>query len=218
MMNSTLETTEYALLESVIANYRADGFDVFLDPPETILPPIEKGYRPDAVAIRPDKKIAIEVVRPGEPTSDRVNHLRGRFSSDNNWELQILYVSPGTSVQQLKVAPLDVIERGSEAVMELRKAGHPAAALVMAWSVLEAVARALLPERLSRPQPPAKLIETLASEGYVTPSEADTLRTAAALRNEAAHGRPDAAIAPVQLDAIAAVLRTLVGLLPKDAA
>ena len=65
------------------------------------------------------------------------------------------------------------------------------AALLTGWAVFEAAARALLPSSLIRPQPPARLIETLASEGYVTPDEADMLRRISRTRNELAHGRLD---------------------------
>jgi uncharacterized protein YutE (UPF0331/DUF86 family) len=67
----------------------------------------------------------------------------------------------------------------------------PTAALLTGWAVFEAAARALLPSSFPRPQPAARLIETLASEGHVTPDEADRLRGISRTRNEVAHGRLD---------------------------
>jgi uncharacterized protein YutE (UPF0331/DUF86 family) len=209
------QTAEYSLLESVLANYKAEGYEVFVNPSDAILPPLEKNYRPDAVAIRPDKKIAIEVVRSGREITDRMYHLRGRFSQDN-WELIVLYMSPGASVEQIDVAPRKAIDRATQAVIELRDAGQQTAALMVGWSALEAIARALLPDRLARPQPAAKLIEVLASEGYLTPSEADTLRTLATVRNAAAHGRLDAAVEPKELNALVSALGTLAEFVPKN--
>jgi hypothetical protein len=217
-MNELATSRRYDLLEAVIAKYRAEGFDVFLEPPEAVLPGAEKGYRPAAIAIRPDKKIAIEVIRSDEETSDRMRHLRGRFSLENNWQLDIIYVSPGTQTPNIGAASAQAIIRATEEASQLKNAGQEAAALLMGWSVLEAVARALLPDQLKRPQTPAGLIEALASEGYVTPNEADHLRKMSNIRNEAAHGRPDIPVKRQDLDTLVSTVRSLIKLLPKDVA
>jgi uncharacterized protein YutE (UPF0331/DUF86 family) len=79
----------------------------------------------------------------------------------------------------------------------------------MGWSVLEALARDLLPKQLERAQPPAKLVEILATEGLLTPSEADVIRKAATVRNTVAHGELGLAVEPTLLDTLIAALRTL---------
>ena len=66
--------------------------------------------------------------------------------------------------------------------------------------------------------PPASLIEVLAGEGYITPTEADSLRIAAGARNDAAHGQLDVAFESKHLDALLAALRSLASFLPKNAA
>jgi uncharacterized protein YutE (UPF0331/DUF86 family) len=62
------------------------------------------------------------------------------------------------------------------------------AALLLAWAALEASARANAPETFSRPQSTARLVEVLANEGQITPSEADRLRDISRKRNLLAHG------------------------------
>jgi hypothetical protein len=210
------EATERALLEAVAARYKAEGFDVFVEPSHALLPPFMQDYRPDAVAIGPEKKIAIEIAR--ERSDDKLRRLRERFSGHDDWEFVVLYVTPGAGTDRMEAAPLDAIKRTVQSVTELRSAGQPTAALVLGWSALEATARALLPDRLARPQPPASLIEVLAGEGYITPSKADSLRIAAAVRNEAAHGQLDVAVESKHLDALLDALRTLASFLPKNAA
>jgi len=212
------ETSEATLLDAVVARYKAEGFDVFVHPSPSILPPFLRGYRPDAIAMRPDKRIAMEFVRPGSPSADKINQLRELFSPHKDWEFVVFYSSPGTSTAGIEVSSRDAIERAIQQTVDLQKAGQQVAALVMGWSALEAIARALLPERLARPQPPASLVDALASEGYLTPSEADMLRTAASVRNDAAHGKLTATVEPTQLDTLASALHTLRGFLPKDAA
>jgi hypothetical protein len=215
---SIAETTERALLEAVTARYKAEGFDVFVAPSQAILPPFMQEYRPDAVAIGPGKKVALEIARAGERSTDKLKRLHERFSGHDDWEFVVLYVTPGVGTERMEVAAVDAIHRAIQSVTELRSAGQPTAALVLGWSALEATARALLPDRLARPQPPASLIEVLAGEGYITPTEADSLRIAAGVRNEAAHGQLDVAVESKHLDALLAALRALASFLPKNAA
>ena len=217
-MSASATSRRHDLLEAVIAKYSAEGFDVFLDPPEAVLPDVERGYRPDAIAIRPDKKIAIEVIRSDEEADDRMYHLRGRFSPENNWQLNIVYISPGAPTPAIGAAAPQAIIDATEQASQLNRAGQQTAALLMGWSALEAAGRALLPDQLKRPQMPAALIEALASEGYVTPSEADALRNISKIRNEAAHGRPDIPVNQRDLDALVTTVHKLIELLPKDAA
>jgi uncharacterized protein YutE (UPF0331/DUF86 family) len=214
----TTDTVERSLLDAATARYRADGFEVFIEPSPAILPPFMQDNRPDAIAIGPGKKIAIEVARSGGAAGERVKRLQERFVQHQDWELVVLYVSPGASAERLETASRDDINRAVQEVIDLRSIGRQMAALVMGWSALEAIARALLPNQLSRPQPPAKLLETLASRGYLTPSETDTLRAAARLRNAAAHGQLNTAVALEELDALISTLQTLIGFLPKQAA
>lgn len=211
------ETTERSVLEAVMAHYRAEGFDFFVRPSPALLPGFMKGYRPDAIAIRPDKKIAIEIAGPGR-SDERSKHLQKRFSGQDDWELVVLYVSPGAGTERIKTASHETIEHGIQAAMELRNTGKSSAALLMAWSAMEAIGRALLPERLARPQPPANLIEALASEGYLTPGEAKELRAASITRNAVAHGQLGAEIRPEELDTVIAALHTLAASLPQNAA
>lgn len=58
----------------------------------------------------------------------------------------------------------------------------------MAWSLLEAVARRVLPERAIRSLTPATTVEPLTSVGYIVQPEADSLRAAARARNLIEHG------------------------------
>ena len=57
---SEFETTTSDVLEYFLPRYREQGFDVFVNPSPSILPSFMQGFRPDAVALRPDKKIAIK--------------------------------------------------------------------------------------------------------------------------------------------------------------
>src|SRR5260221_1908369 len=74
------EASEATLLESVLPELEAEGFEVFANPSPPILPPFMRGHSPDAIALRKDKKLAIEVLREGVPSNRRLDKLRELFS------------------------------------------------------------------------------------------------------------------------------------------
>jgi uncharacterized protein YutE (UPF0331/DUF86 family) len=171
-------------------------------------------YRPDAVALSPSKKIAIEIKRnPG--SSKNMKGIPELFAQHPDWELKVYYLSGLSQERSLRAPARQWIELAIEEVSELKNSGHVTAAMTTAWSALEAVGRALLPEKLARPQPAERLVEVLASEGLITPTEADSLRRAAELRNSVAHGELGSAVSPENVDELLASLRLLLGLLPK---
>lgn len=203
------ETYEADVLDSVLPQYEAEGFEVYVNPAPSILPSFMREHRPDAIALRTDKKIAIEVVRSRGDSTRKIQELRSLFATHPDWELRVHYVSPLRSDKSPDVVPRAAIDLAIERVLNLKNEGHKLPALIMAWATLEGIGRALLPDRLRRPQTPARLIEVLASEGYLTPQEADTLRGAIPLRNLAVHGSIDQVVEDRLLDEFVGVLRTL---------
>jgi uncharacterized protein YutE (UPF0331/DUF86 family) len=206
--------TRDVLLDSLLPQYQAEGFEVFVNPTPSILPSFMHKYRPDAIALRPDRKIAIEVLRASETSSRKVQDLNSLFASHSDWELRVFYVSSSAPEKALEVVPRAAIRKSIERVRALQSAGHLLPALIMAWSTLEGVGRALLPEPLKRPQTPRRLVEVLAEAGYLTPGEADLLRSAIALRNAAVHGRVDLIVDEKQISQFLGVLDTLIAFLP----
>jgi uncharacterized protein YutE (UPF0331/DUF86 family) len=212
------DTGSAEVLENVLPRYRAEGFEVYVNPSPSILPPFMQEYRPDAIALRSDKKIAIEVVRAAGSSKSKVHDLRSLFAPHREWELKVLYVSTMEPGKAPNIASPAAIADAIRRVDDLKNGGYLLPALVMAWATLEATGRALSPERLRRPQTPGRLVEVLAQEGYLTPEEADSLRPAIPVRNEVVHGDLDLVIDEKQLDQFVAVLRTLVGILSRDKA
>ncbi len=212
---STAETREATLLEAVLAGYRAQGFDVYVNPSSTTLPGFILPYRLDAVAIKADEKIAIEVARSPDTSAERIKRLQDVFAGHPDWTLKVYYHGDINIENDIEAPSLRAIEDAIQEVDELRKSGRLRAALVMGWAILEGIARSLLPDQLGRQQPPNTLIETLASNGFLTPGEADSLRSTISVRNAAAHGRLNVIVEPKQLDQLVDALRTLFALLGK---
>ncbi|MFH0301149.1 hypothetical protein AAFX91_28800 [Bradyrhizobium sp. 31Argb] len=215
-MTSVPGSSEAEVIESLLPRYQAEGFDVYINPSPSILPPFMQEYRPDAIALRKDKKIAIEVVGSNTGSTQKIKTLQSLFADRDDWELRVFYASPAVSGKLLEIASTAAINESIQRVVDLSNAGHSLAALVMAWATLEAIGRALLPDQFQRPQTPARLVEVLGSAGYVTPEEADRLRAAIVVRNAIVHGQLDSEVGPELLNGFVAVLKTLAKLLPAE--
>ena len=213
---SVPEKRDLDILENVLPRYRAEGFDVYVNPSPSILPPFMQAYRPDAVALKPDRKIAIEVVRSNRTSPLKLKELNSLFAPHHDWELRVIYDLPLSPEMTPDVASRAAIYTAIQRVLNLKKDGHLLPGLIMAWATLEAVARALMPDEFRRPQTPSRLIEVLAQAGYLTPKEADLLRPMILLRNAAVHGSVDPAVDEKQLEQFVTVLRTLADFLSED--
>jgi hypothetical protein len=203
---------ERAVLDTMVPELEADGFRVVIHPKQETLPTFLQGYQPDMVAYKDNKNLAIEIAAraPAAPDSklkERV--LRARFAGHPDWELRFVYAPPFNSDANIPVVSKQTVSEHLDRLDASVDAMGLTAALLTGWAVFEAAARALLPSSLTRPQPPARLIETLASEGYVTPDEADMLRRLSRTRNAVAHGRLDLTPSRDDVASLIAVTRSI---------
>lgn len=212
------EAQEAAVLESIVPELEAEGFEVITRPTRRRLPPFLQSYSPDAIARREDKNLAIEVLRKGVPSEKNLERLRQLLAGHRDWELRVYWVSPSKTPEPIEPAAAKDIVKSIEVIEQLAGESLLAPALLMAWATFEGLGRALLPDRFPRPQTPGRLVEVLAGEGYVTPNEADRLRQLAKVRNQLIHGGLKARVGSKDIESFAAVLRTLLGLLQTERA
>ena len=185
---------ERLILDSMVPELIAEGFRVVIHPKRRNLPTFFQGYEPDIVALKDNKNLAIEISgRPHITSASELKErsLRERFADHPEWELRFVYAPPVNSETNIPVISKDTVAAHLHRLETSVDVMGLTAALLTGWAVFEAAARALLPNILTRPQSPARLIEALAWEGYVTPDEADMLRRLSRTRNEIAHGRLD---------------------------
>lgn len=184
------ETSEATALDLYASRLAAQGYRVLRDPDERDMPAFLEGFRPDAVALaRPPKaNLVVEVVHKGHQQRDavgRVRRLRALLAGHDDWRLEILYA--GVIERELPSTTPEAVQAALSAARRL-SATEPRAALLLAWSALEAATRPLEPKSASRPLRAGSLVELLAAEGHILPSEADRLRELSDLRNRLAHG------------------------------
>jgi hypothetical protein len=218
MMNVKDAEIEEALLESRLSYLEADGFKVFIRPSREVLPEFMKSYRPDAIARRGDEKIAIEVVSDPRRWAETTEQLRNLFAQHPDWKLELMYIPPQTEDLLIEAPSKEAIERNVERLSAEIDALGPAPALLAAWSAFEAAARLLAPNRLARPQPAARLLEVLASEGYLNPEEADGARRIAHVRNRAAHGDFGIVVSVKDVDFMMGLIRSILAQAPGGSA
>lgn len=211
-MSASSSRIEEAALQTVVPGLEAEGFQVFVQPSRQILPAFMSKFRPDAIAIRPDKKVALEVMGASARSNnqkERVRVLQAMFAEHPDWELRIIYAPENELVEMIPVSPREAIEAYLVRVERAYDAMGPAAALLAAWAAFEAAARALSPDVFGRPQPTLRLIEGLAGQGYITPDEADLIRQLSRMRGQIAHGRLDLVPAKEQVGSLIRITREM---------
>lgn len=211
-MGSSIATRERDFLQTLVPGYEAEGFSVFLHPTREMLPSFLRGYQPDAIAVKDGSKIIIEIKSDANRRAARIERLQQILSERPGWDFRVYYIPSPVGDEDIEASRIPDIDAALAEVDQLRQSGHLRAALMMAWSALEAASRALLPQNLARPQSGGQLIETLAAEGVITPSEADSLRRAVSARNAATHGHFAVPITKRDLDQVIDVANSVIGL------
>jgi uncharacterized protein YutE (UPF0331/DUF86 family) len=204
------------ILDSIVPKLEAEGYSVYLQPTQQLLPTFMGDYVPDAIALGQPRNVAIEIALEGATSESKLTRLRGLFDDAKDWELRVFYVRPATAIDSVEAASKDAIKESLASIERLRSNGQTQPALLMAWATLEAIGRALLPRKFRRPQTPGRLIEVLATDGFVTPSEADVLRRLANGRNGLIHGNLAVSADPMDLEMFVSVLHTLMSFVPKE--
>lgn len=174
-------------LRDVIAQYRAQGYDVFREGvPKEIAKRIGD-FTPDFVALRGDEVVIIEVKNAKNVDQVQLGALADVISRYNNWRLELVWlgkeVSDILSRQQIR----DTVTRVQEvARIDLQ------AALLIAWSAAEAALALLLSDaELDLPSNASagRMLATAESLGIISDRQYAALFQTLDIRNRVAHGR-----------------------------
>jgi uncharacterized protein YutE (UPF0331/DUF86 family) len=192
MMVISAEGAERTVLERLRERYEREGYRFYPHPPNELLPPFLEQYRPDAVALKGDGGVVIEVKAHRGVRSDvRLSEVARLFRENKNWRFSIVNVEDFPPEPDIEIFPAESIETELARVEQLAQEGQLRAAFVLAWGTLEAAARALLSEYLedkTRPMSPVELSEMLARYGLIDNDSAAGLRNLSSFRNAVVHG------------------------------
>lgn len=186
-------------LERLREDFEAKGYQFLAEPGPTQTPEFLAGHIPDALALGQNDKVIIEIKRQGsrEPRIP-LAQLAEKVPRGSGWRYMLVYA--GQDPSELIDFPRPNQSQVDQATKEARKLeqlGYTRAALLEAWSILEALARRIYPEDIRfslRPLSPMQIVERLAMDGEIDAEQAKRLRVLSSLRNSAAHGDLDARI------------------------
>lgn len=208
------ESLEREILDQHASAWAARGYHVIVNPRGSDLPEFLKSYQPDAILVGREPKVIVEVVMKGHPNADRkVRNLEALLSGHSDWRLEVLYGGSGESpLPQTSPGTIRKTISGAEEIASI----EPRGAFLLLWAALEALVRRLDPHRSSRPQTPGRIVETLAYEGLIEPSEASWLREMSRVRNRIVHGELDVAPRTMDLDRMMQLSRMLLSQIPNQ--
>jgi hypothetical protein len=180
--------------KQAVERYRAQGYEVLLPPPVELLPKEVRPYVPDFIATRGAENIAVEVKSHRglvEEGAD-LRHIAEQFRQIPGWRFDlVVHRTPEPLPAPRLLSRCDILKRVRLADRIAQKASDYAAALVILWTVLEAVLRAQI-EAAGRGIGPARLAKEAYSAGLVTQKQWELLDRLAALRSQIVHGEvPD---------------------------
>jgi uncharacterized protein YutE (UPF0331/DUF86 family) len=205
----SLNASEREILRGMIPELEAEGYEVFVSPAPPLAPAFLKDFRADAIAFGKNKNLVIEFVHESSTDGQKLERVSDLIRDRPDWELRAVLVSPATAPKSLSVQSAEAIAENIEEMARLTASGFLRAALLLGWASFEAVARALMTDKFEKPQTPGRLIGLLASEGYLTPGEADRLRELAKARNAFIHGELDTEISENEVRNFSGILTSL---------
>lgn len=190
----TMTVRERVVLDRLKEFYEASGYQFFAEPSAQLLPSGLGNLRPDAIAIRDDEKLIIEVKgRDSEGFKNKIRNFSSALNDEtSNWKLVVfpLDTTGSLGMDSPGASHADVKRIAAEA-RSLHRVGHHAAALLLGWGGLEALARKLAADHgeLQRVAlGPGKAIDYLEQMGELLEPEARALRHLVPIRNALSHG------------------------------
>jgi hypothetical protein len=179
---------------AIAEEYRSRGYEVIEQPSPEQLPEFLAGYHPDVLVQRGDEAIIVEVKSRSSLTKDpRIREMARLVQADPHWNFELVVVGEEDQLNVPEGAhpfERDDIFRGIEEAERLVASGFSEAALLQAWSTLEATVRllsegeGLVLERLN----PLAILTQATSNGVISRDDYNFLTKVMKYRNALAHG------------------------------
>lgn len=213
----TMNIRERVVLDRLKESYESNGYQFFVEPTSQLLPKKMVGFRPDAIALRGNEKLIIEVKSRNDDDFARKLRIFSEFLSkyEPGWTLVVFPLDDAWSLGiDGNVTTTEDVRRIASEVSALHASGHHAAALLLGWGALEALARRLAAEHGDLQKialGPGRAVDYLEQMGEISGSEAVELRRLVPFRNALSHGLYGEADA-VGAEASGPLLRVLTGM------
>lgn len=183
-------------IHDVAQQYRADGFEVTVQPGPDMLPSFAAGRDIDILAVKGDEHVIVEVKETqqqlrSDATLSRLVELANTLPG---WRVDLVVLNSDALVEK---APLEIVEPSIDTTLhDLDHAertsgnGERSSSFIIAWAALEsAMRRAARANGLEiKNISPSFLLNTLYANGLLERAEFDQLTGHLRLRNSLVHG------------------------------
>ncbi len=220
---ASLETREGAtryevLLDRIRESYERQGYEFFANPTGDLLPAFLRGYSPDAIALKSDDRIIIELKVSNHPSwGEQLSKLADCVKGQPGWHIKVHSALPRAEDSlDIQTQNPAIIRSRLQEIEGLALTGQSRAAFVMGWSVLEAITRDLASERglnAGKPFSSGGLVQFLEMQGMIDDRAGHLLRQQAHLRNLVVHGDLSAEVSP---EAVTGLVSLIGDLLAQD--
>lgn len=187
-------TTERHILQTVGRRYRRQGYTVIVEPRGDDLPPFLARFTPDLIAYNDRESVVVEVkTRRDLPASGDIVDLADAVNGREGWRFDLAMVKP----ERPSLVPDDAegltrqeIVARLGAARDLAQQRQGDAALLLAWSAVEAALRLVAQQQriTLEEEQPAYLIKRLYTLGALSRPEYDVLQHGLEMCNTIAHG------------------------------
>jgi hypothetical protein len=192
-MSTTMEL-EKQRARAVAEEYRQKGYEVIEEPIASQLPDFLAGYQPDLLAWRGNEAVIVEVkARSSLGKAPQISQLAKLLRGKPGWDFELVVVGESGQLD----LPEDAQPLGREEIAQwiaasesLLESEHYEAALLLAWSALEATLRLLLNEEdpsLGRVNSEHVLNHAVVN-GVLSRDDYNSLMKVRKYRNAVAHG------------------------------
>ena len=172
-MSTSSAAAEQRLLQNAERRYRRRGYKVLLRPRGDDLPQFLSGFEPDMIAYNDQESVVVAVKpRADLPAAEYLMELANVVNGQQGWRLDLAVVNPKTPPlvdEDVEVLGQTEIVARIRAVRQLVKERQDEAAILLAWSTVEAALRLLADQQdiaLENDQS-AYVIKTLYSLGVL---------------------------------------------------
>jgi REase_AHJR-like len=178
----------------IAKEYRSKGYEVIEQPSPEQLPKFLAGYHPDVLVQKGDEAIIVEVKSRSSLTKDpRIRELARLVQAEPHWNFELVVVGEEEQLNAPEGAhpfERDDIPRGIDAAERLVASGFSEAALLLAWSTVQATVRLLSEEEglVLEGLNPLSILTQATSNGVIARDDYKFLTKVMNYRNALVHG------------------------------
>lgn len=190
----TILSTEKQRAAAIADEYRRKGFDVIEEPRPEQLPDFLSGFHPDLLIRKGEKTTIVEVKSRQSLAKDvQIRDLARLLHAKPNWNFELIVVGEeeplGISSGTHPLKKDDILQ-GVNTAEKLLQSGFFEAALMQAWSVVEAAVRLLIEAEGITPDRQSSLhtLKQAVTNGIIPKDDYEFLTKVMKHRNALAHG------------------------------